>query len=779
MTSFVFPDGVGDSHADRPFAVGRKALWASAGDDLVKIDTRLGVEVDRFKLDALTGARGGAEGVAVGGGLVWVGRDVGLGQVIALDPGTRTIRYRFDVRHHADLAFGNGFVWSSDRAGVDVIDTRTHVVTPVREIEKTDWFFGPDPMGNAVAFGGGFGWTTDSAKGLVYKIDRSGQLEAQYRTGSGATGASFTEGRLWVRNEDAGTVTRLDPVTEEKIEYRFGHPVAAEVAGAGVLLAALEPGPATEDHIAALKGNVLRLVSKQGVLGQGDPALNWDYAAAQIEFATCANLLNYPNKQPPAGWRLRPEVAAAMPTPSRDRRTYTFRIRRGYRFSPPVREELTAETFRQSIERALSHKLAPDPEQSGPAAFDVQDIQGERAFRQGRTRHISGLRAAGNRLSITLTKPSPGFLHRLSGTAFCPVPRGTPPVQGAANQSVGPNTWTIPSAGPYYVAEWRPDKYAILKRNPNYHGPRPHSLDAIALREGVDVTVALERIRRGGWDGIVSSGETSAAFSDYRLDPKGPLAQRYGDARPGRLQYLAAPLRHTTYLLLNSARGPFADVSVRRAVALAVDRTAIAPLWDSIPSGQLLPAPTGGFRDPDLYPLRPALAKARALIHGRRLEAVMGLDRPGDSALLQEGRLLKAELMRIGIRLKLKPLDDLESRRLLATGRPQIDLVDNGLIDGLDGATFLTNVFTPGYSVPRNWLTPEVRQAVARVNRLSGNQRQAAAEALADRLVVHDVPLVGIGHRAPGELFASTVGCRILAPAAFGVDLAALCRRDL
>jgi DNA-binding SARP family transcriptional activator/ABC-type oligopeptide transport system substrate-binding subunit len=780
LTQAGLPSGVGASRAATPFAVGRDALWAGAGDDVVKIDPRLGKEVDRFELDKITHAEGQAQGVAVGGRLVWVGRDVGPGQVIALDPRTRKIAYRFDgVAHHVDLAVDHGVVWANDSAGVDVIDTQTRVVTPVQDVENNDPFFGPNSAGNAVAAGGGFGWTTDPAKGLVYKIDRTGRMAAQYHTGLGATGASFGEGALWVRNEDVGTVSRIDAATGEQTVYRFGHPVSAVVAGKGVLLVALEPGRTTEDRIDALEGNVLRMFSKQGALGQGEePALNWDYAAAQIEFATCANLLNYPDKPPPVGVRLRPEVAAAMPALSRDRRTYTFRIRRGYRFAPPVREALTAETFRYSIERALSHELAPDPVNSGPAAFSVQDIQGEQAFRRGNARHISGLRATGNRLSITLTKPSADFLQRLSSTAFCPVPLGTPFLRGAGNHRVGANASTIPSAGPYYVAEWRDNEYAILKRNPYYHGPRPHVLDAIALREGVDVGVALDRIRHGGWDGIVSSGHTSTAFSDSRLDPDGPLAQRYGNASSDRVSYVAAPLVHTTYLLLNAGRGPFADPTVRRAVAFAVDRTAIAPIWQSVPTDQLLPPVTGDFRDRHLYPLRPALARARALMHGRRLQAVMGFNRSGDAGFLREGRLVKAELRAIGIRLELKPLDEDQARRLFETGRPQIDLVDGGIIGGSpDGAAFLTGVFSPGYSVPRTWVTPEVIHAVARVNRLSGSERQAAAAALADRLVVRHVPLVAIGNRAPGELFAPTVGCRIVPAAAYGVDLAALCRR--
>ena len=777
MTQFKAPDGVGDGRAARPFAVGRHALWATTGHDLVQIDPRLGVVVNRFDLDELTKTKGAAQGVALGGGLVWVGRDVGSGQVIALDPGRRRIEHRFEVPHHADLAFDDGIVWASDSGGVDVIDPATDHVANVEDLESIDPFFGPNTAGNGVAAGGGFGWTTDPAKGLVYKIDRTGRIDEPYSTGLGATGVSYGDGAVWVSNEDVGTVTRIDPVTGNKSSFEFGHSVAAAVGGRGVLLAALEPGPTIEDRFEALPKNSLRFFSKQGVLGfwNGDPALDWDFSVTQIEFATCANLLRYPDEPAPDGLRLVPEVAAAMPIISRDRRTYTFTIRRGFSFSPPVDEPLTAQTFRYSIERAASKQLAPDPSAvPGPGA--VSDVEGFAAFRSGKARHISGLRVDGNRLSITLTKPSADFLQQLAGSALCPVPRDTPFLPGAANQKVGANAYTIPSAGPYYVADWRNNKYAILKRNPFYHGPRPHRLDEIALREGVDVSAAVDLIRHGGWDGIVSSGHTTSELTDPRLDPGGALAKQYGNGPPSRLHYVPVPLAHTTYIDLNAVSGPLADPTVRRAIAFAVDRTAIAPIWDSTPTDQLLPPVVGGFRDRQLYPLRPDLAKARALMHGRRLEAVMVLNRPGDAGLLQEARLLRVELGRIGIRLVLKPLAD--STRALETGRPRIDLMDSGVFDGNDGASFLEGVLVTSGSVPARWLAPSVRRAVERVNRLSGSERQAAAGALADRLLEHYVPLVAIGNRAQGELLAPTVGCRVFPPTGRGVDLAALCKRS-
>jgi len=777
---FRAPDGVGDARAIEPFAVQQHVLWVGEGDDLVKIDQRSGGELDRFKLDELTKKKGQAQGVALGGGLVWVGRDVdpGSGEVIAIDPRTREVRHRFDVRHHVDLAFDDGIVWASDSGGVSVIDPETARVKNVDDLESFDPYYGSHPTGNGVAAGGGFGWTTDPAKGVVYKIDRTGRIvEPTFNTGVGTTGVSYNDGAVWVRNEDTGTVTRIDPDTRQQTVYRFGHSVAAQIEAKGVLLAALEPGPTTQEYIGSLDGKVLQLFSKDGELGVGrEPAVDWDFAADLIWFATCANLLRHTDG--PDGLRLLPEVAAKMPSISRDRRTYTFTIRRGYRFSPPVNEALTARTFRDSFERAASYRLVPNPF-NAPGPGPMEDVQGFAAFRSGKARHISGLHVDGDHLSITLTRPSADFLQGMAGTAGCPVPRDTPSHPGDANLTTreDPNAYTMPSAGPYYVAKWRDGKYVILKRNPNYHGPRPQRLDFIVLREGVDVSVALDAVRHGGWDGIVSSGHASSLIHDPRLDPGAAIAKQYGTGSPAGLQYKPATMAHTTFISLNAVSGPLADPTVRRAIAFAVDRTAIAPIWDSAPTDQLLPPVVAGFRDRTLYPLQPDLARAKALMHGRRLKVVMDLDRPGDAGLVEEYRLLRQELDPIGIQLVGGHIQGEAEEHALKTGQPRIDVLDGGLFDGPDGASFLAAALTSG-AVPPWWVAPAVRRAVERVNRLSGSERETAAGALADRLLENEVPLVAIGNRAQGELFAPTVGCRVFPPTAHGVDLAALCRRD-
>ncbi len=113
------------------------------------------------------------------------------------------------------------------------------------------------------------------------------------------------------------------------------------------------------DRVEALPGDVLRLTFPEQFNTVYDPALATDPGMFQVERATCLKLLNQPVAEAPEGWGLQPEAAEAMPDISADGRTYTFRVREGFRFSPPSGEPVTAETFRYSLERALSPTLGP------------------------------------------------------------------------------------------------------------------------------------------------------------------------------------------------------------------------------------------------------------------------------------------------------------------------------------------------------------------------------------------------------------------------------------
>jgi len=739
-----------------PFAVEGTTLWVTSAHDLVKMDIGLGREVDRFRLDDYVGGGSGlAEGVAVGGGSLWVSRDVGSGQIVRLNPATGKVEHRWDdVTPYVQLAFGDGFLWAADETGIARIDAQTNLPAKANDIQGNQM----------VAAGGGFGWTSDDTKGVVYKVDKTGRLAATHSTGLGATFMSYTNGALWVGNQDEGTVTGIDAVTGKLTTYRFGHPVLTVAAGGGILLVSLGPGQTVEDHIGALTGKVARFFAHKGELGQGDePALNTDPAAFQIDFATCAKLLNYPDKPAPDGWRLRPEIAAAMPTVSPDGRTYTFMVRPGYRFSPPFNQPVTAETFRSSIERALSPRLAEDV----PGPLFLGDIAGEQAFKDGRAPHISGLKASGDILSITLVKPSPDFLQRLALPFFCPVPIGTPlSPQGFGGG--GPfGGQGIPSAGPYYVAEFNNEEYVILKRNPNYHGPRPHAFDAIAIREGVDASTAVDRMENQQWDGITS-------LSGPALEPGGPLDHRWGAgsdaAASGDQRYFLTPVAHTRFIAFNASHGIFSDPRVRRAAALALDRTALAAVWGQVPIGQLLSPALPGYADREPYPIRGSVAQAKALMEGRGGTALMPVPSECDQCM-QAAQVVQTDLGAIGIDVKLQESEDVGA--VLESGA-RFDLLD-GETEILypDSASFLTQMLLE--NLPRSWIRAGIRAEVERLGTLGGDHRQAVAAALADRLAADDVPVAAYGTVQSTTFIGQRLGCRVFPPFGYGIDLAALC----
>jgi DNA-binding SARP family transcriptional activator/ABC-type oligopeptide transport system substrate-binding subunit len=731
------------------FAVEGETLWVG-GSEIVKIDINLGRALDRFRFSDWH------NGMIVAEGSLWVTID---GTTFRADPATGKVEHRFaDLPGSVGLTYGEGAVWTAGNGGVNRIDPDTNAVTKT-ELEL------PEDVGE-IAAGGGFGWTADPTKGVVYKVDRSGRIVATYQTGQGAKDVSYHDDMLWVANSDVGTVVGIDAVTGARRTFRFEHPVEGAAAGSGVLLVALGPGRTYEDRIEALEGKVAKLFVPLYLLEEPDPATIVSEAVFWIENATCAKLLNYPDAPAPAGWELRPEVAASMPAVSRDGRTYTFRIRPGYQFSPPSNEEVTAETFRYSIERALSPKL------EGPAPEFVSDIKGEGAFLAGKADHISGLRARGDVLTISLTRPSPNFLQRLTLPFFCPVPTDSPLVRGGAGAYVpyaGRTPEAVPAAGPYYIADHVNAEYAILKRNPNYTGPRPRVLDAIALREGVNPGQAVSRVQNRSWDGI-------AHVDDPLLDVGSALDQRWGARSPaaseGDQRYVAAPSPHTGFLLFNSQSRLFADRDVRRAAALTLDRQALADVWKQVPTDQILPPVMPAFVDRDLYRLDGAdLAQAKALMQGRTGVAVMGIVADCGQCL-REAEEVRADLARIGIGVRIEEFDNpWETAREPGA---EIDILDGGwTLDYADPAEFLRSMLLDT-GVAR-WLPPGVQAEVREVSRLEGAERATAAAELADRLAEREVPFAAVGTGVVTAFLSPRLECRIFPPFGYGVDLASLC----
>jgi ABC-type transport system substrate-binding protein len=163
-------------------------------------------------------------------------------------------------------------------------------------------------------------------------------------------------------------------VYETQPKVRLYLSLAMLALAAGLFAAAVAHG--SEASAAIRNGGTFRIsMVEAGLLL--DPALSYDPQGWALLDLTCARLMNYPDRPAPGGFRLVPEVARQHPGVSRDGRTYTFVLRRGFRFSNGA--PLTASAFARAIARVRGLSDSPGTQY---------------------TRDIAGVRARGNRLVV-------------------------------------------------------------------------------------------------------------------------------------------------------------------------------------------------------------------------------------------------------------------------------------------------------------------------------------------------------------------------------------------
>ena len=259
-----------------------------------------------------------------------------------------------------------------------------------------------------------------------------------------------------------------------------------------------------------------------------DPAVAYEPVLWQLELATCAKLVNYPDKPWSAAQQPEPEIANGPPTVSADGKTYTFKLHADFRFSSPAKEEVTAQSFVRALERAIA------PGANSPVMTFAQDIVGAAAFRAGQANSISGITATKkHELTIRLERPAADLLARLAMPFFAAVPLDAPPVDRDA---------VLPSAGPYYVQSFDREGTTVLRVNPNYHGKRPHLFEEIVYQaNGRTRSRGGHRPRRRVGTGSRDSRPVRPGFPSG--PPLGAGRPRQPRCDPGRRPAAVLPVR--------------------------------------------------------------------------------------------------------------------------------------------------------------------------------------------------------------------------------------------
>lgn len=301
--------------------------------------------------------------------------------------------------------------------------------------------------------------------------------------------------------------------------------LAAPVLGAAVALSGCNAGhtATTGVHAAASEGTgTLRVAT-------GAPPASLDFTTtggAAIPQALMGNVYETLVRIDASG-NVTPGLAKTWDI-SPDRRTYTFHLREGVRFSNG--SPFNASTAEFSIHRVKS------PAWSNGQKKAMDPVQATRVIDE-------------HTLEVTLDEPSQSWLWNMGTLVGAMMtPDG---VDKLAEQPVG--------TGPYLVDRWAVGTSLSFTENPDYWGPAPRHSRA-ELRYFHDQTAATNALRTGDVDVVwaMSAPELIDAAT-----ARGDVGVEVGTSNGELL------------LSMNNQRAPFNDVAVRRAVFLAVDRQGI------------------------------------------------------------------------------------------------------------------------------------------------------------------------------------------------------------
>lgn len=348
-------------------------------------------------------------------------------------------------------------------------------------------------------------------------------------------------------------------------------PAAALTIGATMPAAAQAQGG---DIIVTYKDDIATL----------DPAIGYDWQNWSIIKSLFSRLMDYTPGTPD----LVPSLAESF-TVSPDGQTYTFKLRKGVKFSNG--REVVPADVKYSIERAVN------PKTQGPGAGFFGAIAGFDEFSAGKANGLAGIETPdANTVVFKLSRPDATFLHVLAINFASVVPKEA--VEAAAGdfgkKPVG--------SGTFVLKDWVIGQKLVFARNPDYFVKGVPHIDSFTIEIGQEPLVALLRLQKGEVD-IAGDGVPPAKFLEMTKAP---------DAKD---LIVDGQQLHTGYVTLNTRIKPFDNVKVRQALNMAINKERLVRIVNgrATPANQPLPPLMPGY-DTSYKGYAYDVAKAKALL---------------------------------------------------------------------------------------------------------------------------------------------------------------------
>ena len=322
-------------------------------------------------------------------------------------------------------------------------------------------------------------------------------------------------------------------------------------------------------------GGTLKLAMLGDVSHAFDPQkeyynIGWSY----LQCCLLRTLLSYNGKPTDErGTELFPDLASDLPQVSEDGLTWTFTLKPGLTYAPPLQDTpIVAQDFIRTMEREADPEAA-----AGGYSNYYAVIEGFTEFSEGEADSISGMTAVDDQtLEVRLTAPTGDFGYRMAMPAAAPIP------EGASDGHEDDYGRFLVASGPYMfegsealdfsvdpkdqepVAGYVPERSIILVRNPSWDKAtddlRPAYVDRIEVTIGGTGEDVANKVDAGEIDLLLDSIPVPQQIRKYQTDPS--LKDRI----------FIYPSDGVRYISLNLASPPFDDIHVRKAVNLALDK---------------------------------------------------------------------------------------------------------------------------------------------------------------------------------------------------------------
>ncbi len=320
-----------------------------------------------------------------------------------------------------------------------------------------------------------------------------------------------------------------------------------------------------------------------------DPSRSYDVYDWWLLHDMGRTLMSYRDLAGQPGEVPEPDIAAAAPQVSNNYQTWTFQIRQGVKFGPPLDRQVTCQDFMTAFKREADPAIT-----AGYPFYFSGVIKGFSQFSTGMgnaekkgaaaatqyfdANQISGIDCSSpSAITFNLEAPTPDFAYRVTLPATAPLP-----AEAVAGHNTNYGSFYV-STGPYMIdgiqnvnfklpakqqtapVGYQIGKSLVLVKNPDWSAAtdplRKAYVNKIEISIGGATTDLFTRVQANLVDFVADAGTPPTTLQTFQSQLPKQVSPTYVEPSLG-------------YIWLNLTVPPFNDVHVRQAVNWIIDKAA-------------------------------------------------------------------------------------------------------------------------------------------------------------------------------------------------------------